>query len=192
MLIKICGITNLEDAQRAVDLGAHALGFNFYPPSPRYIEPAAADRIIDQLPKSTLTVAIVVGRRLDNLGRVQAVQVHGLDDPSPLRGLRRRIFVATTPRLMGRFPNHEIVLDSSWGTGKKEDWSQLRHIKRDYILSGGLTPDNVGDAIQLLEPMGVDVCSGVESRPGRKDPIKLKRFIEAALTASGAQAPRRE
>lgn len=191
MMIKICGITNLEDATRAVELGADTLGFNFYPRSPRFISPAQADRIIEYIPREVLTVGIVVGRRRTEVGSVAAVQLHGLESEADLEPWDRPVLVAVSPATLDAFPNFQVVIDSSWGTGKKEDWAALRKIDREYILSGGLTPENVASAIRMLRPRGVDVCSGVESAPGKKDPAKLKRFIRSALAAAGPGSPPR-
>ncbi len=184
MLIKICGITNWEDARRAVEWGADALGFNFHPPSPRFIEPSQANLILRRLGGSVLTVAVKVGAEIGDVGHCRAVQIHGLKHAGEVPISDRKLFIAVQPELVDQFPGMDIVIDGSWGTGKKADWKALASIRRPYILSGGLTPDNVAEAIRLLRPMGVDVCSGVESEPGKKDPIKLGRFIQAALEAS--------
>ncbi|MFQ5739040.1 MAG: N-(5'-phosphoribosyl)anthranilate isomerase [Acidobacteriota bacterium] len=189
MWVKVCGITNLDDAQRAIELGADALGFNFYPPSPRYISPSESTRIINRLPLQVLMVGVFVGFPTGPIcEELRALQLHGLHSESEIKASTRRVFVATSPTRIDDFPNYEIVIDTSWGSGKKADWKGLREVCRPFILSGGLTPENVGEAIQELHPAGVDVCSGVESAPGRKDPHRLKRFLEAVRqAASGIQ-----
>ncbi len=179
-MAKICGIKNLDDALRSVDYGANALGFNFYPPSPRYLDPERADRIIEKLPPNILAVAVlVVGRSLDISPQCSALQLHGLSSEADIPSTHARILVATSPEEAWRFPHHEIVIDVSWGRGKKADWEKVKQLDRAFILSGGLTPGNVVLALQKLQPVGVDVCSGVESIPGNKDPAKLKQFLSA-------------
>ena len=207
MIVKVCGITCLEDALRAVEAGANTLGFNFYERSPRYIGAEQAAEIIEGINGApVLTVAVVVaassGPRLSAFIRVirepmlssgesqteepgalaipdsiHAVQLHGIARPADLPDFGRRLIVAVSAETASRFPDNEIIIDSSWGTGRVDDWSTLTRIHRPYILSGGLNPENVGRAIENLHPAGVDVCSGVESVPGRKDMQKLKAFV---------------
>ena len=186
MIVKVCGITSLEDARQAVGCGANALGFNFYPPSLRYLHPEQAAAIIEGIEGAdVLTVAVVVGGSVGGQvsgtvaipESIAAVQVHGIEHAADLPDYGRRIFVAVSKHDACRFPDNEIIIDSSWGTGRVDDWTALSTLGRPYILSGGLNPDNVGRAIETLHPAGVDVCSGVESAPGRKDMQKLKRFI---------------
>ncbi|MDA2923248.1 phosphoribosylanthranilate isomerase [Acidobacteria bacterium AH-259-L09] len=228
-LIKVCGITNLDDAFRSIDSGANALGFNFYPKSPRYIDPVKAEKITQDLPNHVLTVAVMVVRS-GEIGRGEptarlnrtfgarprfgrptgpplqsrrlaptnspspfgAFQLHGLQSASEIPDMDKRIFIATSPTSASRFPNHEILIDISWGTGKKADWGEVAKLRRPFILSGGLTAENVAEAIELLHPAGVDVCSGVERSPGVKDATKLKRFVENVRGAAGPGATRRE
>ncbi|UCF37772.1 MAG: phosphoribosylanthranilate isomerase [Acidobacteriota bacterium] len=219
-MIKVCGLTTLDDALCAVELGANTLGFNFYPKSPRYIEPETAAEIIAQLPAEILNVGVIVrqpswlssGHTVrqpswlssgdtvrqpswlslasasesaeDKLEArptqltLDAYQVHGVNSEEELDGLGGRIIVATSPADAIHFPNYEIIIDTSWGTGKLADWGAVQKLDRDFILSGGLTPDNVDEAIRVLNPTGVDVCSGVESSPGRKDKRKLEAFLK--------------
>ncbi len=191
MLIKICGITTIEDAQQAIRAGADALGFNFYPKSPRCIPPQQAGAMLAQLPDALLKVAvIVVGRGFplpEIPERIDVVQVHGAVGQGDLPQPGKRLWVAVTARQADRFPHHEIVIDPSWGSGQKADWGELQSLgRRPYILSGGLTPENVSEALQRLDPVGIDVCSGVESVPGRKDHEKVTRFIQAARAARKA------
>ncbi len=178
MIIKVCGITTLEDALLSVKLGANALGFNFYRKSPRYICPGQAAQIIARLPREILAVGVVVGRPGEaEMSCTPALQLHGLRSEEELADIPNRVFVAVSPEETNLFRAREIIVDGSWGTGKKADWESLLGLSRPYILSGGLTPENVGEAIMKLRPYGVDVCSGVESSPGRKDPDKLRIFL---------------
>ena len=202
-VIKVCGITKLEDAVLSVKAGANALGFNFYPGSPRFIEPAEAAKIIEELPKPTLNIGVVViqpslagasQERLEGgecvLGELGlntrdliragfgAIQIHGASEERQIPDLGIRTFVATSPQAAGEFSDYEIVIDTSWGSGTVADWDLiLRLLDRPYILSGGLTPANVEEALQKLHPDGVDVCSGVEEVPGTKNREKLERFL---------------
>jgi phosphoribosylanthranilate isomerase len=184
MFVKICGITNLVDAEKSVELGASALGFNFYPQSPRFIELQDAARIIAALKKKVLTVGVTVGKANAEQARVvDALQLHGLESESEIQSHGSRVFVATSPDKLDRFPSWDIVIDVSWGTGQVADWDALLRLQRPFILSGGLHPGNVREAILKLHPAGVDVCSGVESAPGKKDETKLERFMAAVREA---------
>ncbi len=187
-LVKICGITNLDDALSSARLGANVLGFNFYPKSPRYLEPEQVEKMLPEIPEHVLTVAVMVISGEDGLSAPSAVvkrvpsigacQLHGLHHESDIPLLEKPLFIATSPMEADRFPNHAILIDTSWGRGKTENWEDLRGIDRPFILSGGLGPGNVREALELLQPAGVDVCSGVEKTPGIKDVEKLKRFME--------------
>jgi phosphoribosylanthranilate isomerase len=183
MIVKICGICSLADALSAAELGADALGFNFYPPSPRFIRPAAAKDLIAQLDRPILSVGVLVGTETWSDTPTAALQLHGLTGPEQVPRCDRRVFVAVAPEQAELFPDHEILIDTSWGRGKLADWDRLAGLARPFILSGGLTPDNVGEAVKRLHPIGVDVCSSVESAPGKKDPDKIRRFIEAVRRA---------
>ena len=199
-MIKICGITSLEDAHRSLEYGATALGFNLYENSPRYVEPALAEEIMKQLPAGTLNVVVMVvtghGSRVTGEGSddflssvichpsfVKALQLHGLTSESEIPPNNKRVFVATSFSLADQFPHQELIIDTSWGRGQKADWEELKKLPRPFILSGGLTPENVAEAIRKVRPAGVDVCSGVESSPGKKDPDKLKRFIQTVRSS---------
>jgi phosphoribosylanthranilate isomerase len=189
-MIKVCGITNVEDALQSIEAGANTLGFNFYPKSPRFVEPTLAGRIMERLPDSILNVGVFVieppGRPQLNRSRFRelvgmglgAVQLHGAGRRREVPDLEIRTIVATTPERASEFPESEIIIDSSWGTGKLADWSMIAALlDRPYILSGGLTPENVREALETLIPAGVDVCSGVEQFPGKKDRARLRRFL---------------
>jgi phosphoribosylanthranilate isomerase len=187
MLIKVCGIKRLIDAERSLEWGANAIGFNFYRKSPRFIEPLEAARIIEQLPAQALKVGIVVGNPTEEqVGMVNAVQIHGLDSEDQIQAFGCRTLVAVSPEQITQFPKSELVIDTSWGTGKLADWNALKKLDRAYILSGGLAPDNVAEAILKLRPAGVDACSGIESSPGVKDANKLRRFLKEAQRAAEA------
>lgn len=180
MLVKVCGIKTIEEARLCIDCGANALGFNFYRKSPRYLPPAEAARILIALPPSVLKVAVVVGADISQLPEgLDAVQLHGLQEERELPPTSLRLFLALRPDQAHLFPGHEIIIDSSWGQGKRADWNSLQRLDRPFILSGGLNAENVGSAIRRMKPVGVDVCSGVESAPGRKDPGKIRAFLQA-------------
>lgn len=202
--VKICGITRSEDANLAVQLGAAALGFNFYAPSPRYISPAAARAIVSELPPLVTPVGIfadeVDDQRVADVAResrVTAVQVHGPQFPQldgALAGFIRiravavrNGFRADTLRDLG---GEAFLLDAydpvlPGGTGKPFNWTLAREANRfgTIILAGGLTPENVGQAIREVRPFAVDVASGVESSPGVKDPVKLRAFFDQVAQA---------
>ena len=202
--IKICGTTRLEDAQGAVDLGAAALGFNFYPPSPRYIEPAAAWAIIRRLPPFVTAVGVFANESdashvisVAQQARVTVVQVHGPRFP-PLQELRSAFTLVVAvavgegfrPEELGKIEASAHLLDAfdperPGGTGKTFDWNAAREAKQygRIILAGGLTPANVARAVREVRPFAVDVASGVESAPGIKDPAKLRAFFAAVAEA---------
>jgi phosphoribosylanthranilate isomerase len=202
--IKICGLMRLEDAQRAADLGAAALGFNFYPRSPRYIEPAAARAIVRRSPPFITAVGVFADEtdagHVISLAReagVTAVQVHGPRFPAlhellPVFTLVVAVAVREgfKPEELGKIEASAYLLDAFdpdrlGGTGKTFDWSAARGAKRygPIILAGGLTPENVGRAVRGVRPFAVDVASGVESAPGIKDPAKLRAFFAAVAEA---------
>jgi len=196
--VKICGITRWEDAQLAVELGAAALGLNFYPPSPRYIDPVAARAIILKLPPLITAVGIFANEsddeyvaRVARQSRVRVVQLHGPQFP-PLDGaladFTRIRAVAVRegfrPEMLRELSGDAFLLDAYdpellGGTGKPFNWALAREANRfgTIILAGGLTPENVGEAIREVRPFAVDVASGVEASPGVKDEEKLRRFF---------------
>jgi indole-3-glycerol phosphate synthase/phosphoribosylanthranilate isomerase/anthranilate synthase/indole-3-glycerol phosphate synthase/phosphoribosylanthranilate isomerase len=196
--VKVCGITRREDAQLAVELGATALGFNFYPPSPRYIDPATARAIIQKLPPFITAVGIFADTLDDALvarvarqARVTAVQLHGPKFP-PLQGaladfVRIRAVAVEEgfkPEMLRNLASDAFLLDAFdptllGGTGKSFNWILAREANRfgTIILAGGLTPENVGQAIREARPFAVDVASGVEAAPGVKDAGKLRAFF---------------
>jgi phosphoribosylanthranilate isomerase len=198
--IKICGITNLEDALLAADLGADALGFIFYPQSPRQVAPESARAIIAQLPPLVTTVGVFVDedaaavRDLAVRVGLDWVQLHGRESSDYCRSLGRRVIkgfrVQDQHSLLAlaayRGAAQALLLDTYkkgqiGGTGATFNWALAREARKygPIILAGGLTPDNVVQAIAAARPQAVDVASGVEAAPGKKDPEKLKRFFTA-------------
>lgn len=208
--IKICGITTAEDARLAADAGADAVGINFYPRSPRFVDPRLAPAVVQALPPMIDTVGVFVDTPMRQicaiafqlgLGSVQSfASVGSWDDAKPFRHIAAfRVKSAEDVRAIheyvriGTEANRRpaaVLVDSHvegqfGGTGKTAPWDLLVdfHPSVPWILAGGLTPDNVAEAIQRLRPYAVDVASGVESSPGRKDPEKLRRFIENVRAA---------
>jgi phosphoribosylanthranilate isomerase len=198
--IKICGLTRLEDAQHAADLGAAALGFNFYPLSPRYIEPAAARAIVRRLPPFVTAVGVFANEtdasRVISRAReagATTVQMHGPGFPALdalLAVFTLVVAVAVRedfqPEELRKIKANAYLLDAFdpdrlGGTGRTLDWSVAREAKQygPIILAGGLTPENVARAVREVRPFAVDVASGVESAPGIKDPAKLRAFFAA-------------
>jgi len=207
--VKICGITNWTDARRAVEAGAQFLGFNFYRPSPRYIQPAAARRIIRRLPDGIATVGVFVNESEANMlataRRVglDYLQLHGDEVPEQVARLKREIPVIKAVRVRDSFRPKQldafgrasaILLDGfdarrHGGTGKTFNWNLARgsNGSRRIFLAGGLTPENVAEAIRVARPYAVDVCSGVEARPGKKDPARIVALMWAVKAAEGKQ-----
>ena len=203
--VKICGITAWDDARLSVDLGASALGFNFYPPSARAISPADAWNIIRRLPLFVEAVGVFVNwppLAVDALARalrLHTVQLHGGESPEEVAALARshRVIKAVCvgrgfrPASLSRYRHADgILLDGfarglHGGTGRTLDWNLARAARRygRIILAGGLTPENIAEAIRVAEPYAVDVASGVEARPGRKDPARLRALFAAVETA---------
>jgi phosphoribosylanthranilate isomerase len=202
--VKICGITRLEDALLAAELGAAAMGFNFYRPSPRFIEPADARAIIAQLPPFRVTVGVFADEAETvqvlskaRLAGVTAVQLHGPRHAAfgeVMRALPLIVAVRVGETFkaedLGSIAATAFLLDAydselPGGTGKTFDWNLARDAKKygPIILAGGLTAENVGHAIREVQPYAVDVASGVESAPGIKDPAKLRAFFAAVEEA---------
>jgi phosphoribosylanthranilate isomerase len=195
--IKICGITNIADALKAVELGADALGFNFYPKSPRFVSEEAAREIIRKLPPFLVLVGIFVNepsemiRKILESTGIQAIQLQGDESPDFCSQFSQPIIKAIRIKDQNSMKTIEdyrvsaLLLDCYspghyGGSGKAFDWS-LAVEARKYgriILAGGLGPDNITEAIREVKPYGVDVCSGVEKEPGKKDHKKLKAFIQ--------------
>jgi phosphoribosylanthranilate isomerase len=202
MLVKICGITRLTDALHATEHGASALGFVFWPKSPRYIDPDRAGAIISALPPTLMTVGVFVNETVEAIQDVvkraglTTLQLHGDEPPAyadalpwPVMRAMRAEDVATTAWP----PETTLLLDAMdastrGGTGVRIDWDRAAAVVRGgrkVILAGGLTPDNVVEAIETVHPFGVDVSSGVEASPGVKDLDKVARFLANARGAFG-------
>ena len=204
--IKICGVTNVQDARACAELGADMIGFNFYRRSPRYIEPAAVRQIIERIPDRVCAVGVFVDaaaeeiRNIARLARVRCVQLHGDFAPETCSELARdfRVIRAFStdnrfkPEDVTAFPDCDVLIDAyhrqlRGGTGQMCDWPAARATlchTRLLILSGGLNAQNVGSAIRAVTPHAVDVCSGIERAPGMKDHRALKDFISAVRSAS--------
>ncbi len=203
--VKICGITNWTDARRAVEAGAQFLGFNFYPPSPRYIKPDAARRIVRRLPERVSVVGVFVNETEETMLAtarkvgLDYLQLHGDESPEIVSRLKRKVPVIKAIRVRESFRPAQIaafrrasalLLDGFHnrqygGTGKTFNWKLVRGANRGtrIFLAGGITPDNVADAIHTTNPYAVDVCSGVEARPGRKDPARIVALMWAVKSA---------
>lgn len=201
--IKICGTTNLVDALVAVEAGADALGFIFVPNTPRYLHPDEAAKIIEELPPFITTVGLFVNAEqheihtVANTCSLDAIQLHGEESPELCLSLKRKVIKAFRVKdeaSLSRLCDYHVsaclldayVKGSMGGTGRVFDWN-LAVKATQYgriILAGGLNPDNIVSAILKVRPYGVDVSSGVEKSPGRKDPAKIKAFIDAVRAAA--------
>ena len=197
--VKICGITNGRDARAACELGAYALGFNFYEKSPRAVSPAEAWKVRRNLPAAVQAVGVFVNWKptvvvaLAKSLQLSAVQLHGDESPRDAASCAKTLPVIKAFRVtagfslteLGKFRAvSEFLLDAAragqyGGTGRIADWTLARRAatRRPIILAGGLTPENVGDAIRSVRPYAVDVASGVESRAGKKDHGKMREFF---------------
>jgi phosphoribosylanthranilate isomerase len=201
MVAKVCGMTRAADAVHAVQHGATAVGFVFWPESPRYVAPARAAEIIRELPPGIAAVGVFVNetseeiRRIAALTGITAVQLHGDEPPAFAAALLLPVWRAMPlaragAELSGWPETTTILLDAHdpvrrGGTGRRIDWSGAAAVaaRRRVVLAGGLTPENVADAIAVVRPFGVDVSSGVETAPGVKDPDKVARFLDRARAA---------
>jgi phosphoribosylanthranilate isomerase len=203
--IKVCGITCFEDALGAVELGAWAVGFVFHPESPRQVSPQKAAEIIGALPASVVKVGVFVDAPLEKLQAIQkatgitSVQLHGSEDARYAQGVSLPVIKAVRPRTerdlssLKEFTNVSAWLVDAWdpvlpgGTGKLASWELARRAKvfGPVILAGGLTAENVAQAIDAVQPLALDVSSGLESTPGKKDPLKMKAFFDAIRAKEG-------
>ena len=205
--VKICGITNLEDARLAIEWGADELGFNFYAGSARYIAPDAAKEIVEKLPRSTSTVGVFVNMSMNGILEVSkiagltAIQLHGDEDGDFVRAIRRKaglkiIKVIRIGPVVSFIHDpfldaHAVLLDAfspneRGGTGRTFNWTVAKELTESFsrvYLAGGLNAENVAEAVRTVQPYAVDVASGVESSPGKKDPEKIAAFIKAAKDA---------
>ena len=203
--IKICGITGPEDASLAVEAGADALGFNFVPGTPRCVAPEIAGAIVAGLPPFVTAVGVFVDQSLEEVLRaaavagVGAVQLHGTEGADFARRIPLKVIkaIAVADRAslaaMAGYPAHAFLLDahragSAGGTGQTFPWDVAVEARRHgrILLAGGLTPDNVAEAVRRVRPFAVDVASGVERCPGQKDPQKVRRFVAAVRRADEA------
>jgi phosphoribosylanthranilate isomerase len=190
MIVKICGITNRDDAVAAVEAGASAIGFNFYRDSPRYISPTGAAMIAEKVPSSVWKVGVFVGEPADTVAKIalevglDVAQLHGM---SKARGLRIWRALPANARIPRGLPDDSEALlidtpspDLLGGTGETWDWKQAQGHAWKLIIAGGLDASNVRQAIDTVEPWGVDACSRLEKSPGLKDHEKMRSFIKAA------------
>jgi phosphoribosylanthranilate isomerase len=193
--VKICGVRTVEAAAAVAEAGADAVGFVFYPHSPRFVEPEQAARLARVLPPFVLRVGVFVNAPVETVRRVadqvglDLVQLHGDEPPEVCARMPRRVIKALRvdgPEAVERareYPGCAVLLDAYGpgqygGTGRRFDWSLARGLGRPVVLSGGLTPENVADAIRQARPYAVDVSSGVET-DGEKDPRKVAAFVRA-------------
>jgi phosphoribosylanthranilate isomerase len=201
MLVKICGITRLEDARFAVECGASALGFVFWPDSPRSIDPDRARAIIESLPPFVTAVGVFVNQSREDVNdvatraRLGVVQLHGDETVAFVGGMTRPVIkalvLAEAEERMDHWPSETMLLLDvhdpvrRGGTGRTLDWTRASAVaaRRRILLAGGLTPANVADAISCVRPFGIDVSSGVEVSPGVKDHQRLKALFDEVREA---------
>lgn len=204
--VKICGITNVEDALLACELGADAIGLNFYEKSPRCISPFMASKVIAKLPPFVAAVGVFVNWQaapvtsLAKALNLAAAQLHGDESPKLAGETAKKVTVikalpvgkgSTLPPFSRYRGVTAFLLDAQHsgqygGTGRTADWAAAQAAAKSYriLLAGGLTPESVAEAILAVRPYAVDVTSGVESKPGKKDPAKLRAFFEAVARAN--------
>ena len=203
--IKICGITNLDDGLEAIAAGVDALGFVFVPNTPRYITPSQAKLVIKQLPPFITNVGLFVDSEIDEIEdivnhcKLDAVQLHGNESPEMCSQISlqtkviKSFHVKKEPQVLrNEIENYRVdayLLDTfikgkAGGTGQTFDWRIAEGLSQRIILAGGLTPDNIGTAIAQLQPYGVDVSSGVEKSPGKKDTNKIYSFVRQVRKAN--------
>ena len=201
--VKICGITSRADAEAAIAAGADFLGFNFYPDSPRYVEPSLVRVILADLSRPVGTVGVFVNADADRVratcetSGVGMVQLHGDETPEFCAAMDRPVLKAVRiggPEDLSGIEEYKVwamLADSRTpgfgGSGVKPDWALAADAARRtnrLFLAGGLSPENVGEAIRAVQPWAVDVSSGIEKEPGIKDHEKMRRFIQAVKNAS--------
>ncbi len=206
MQVKICGITNMEGALCAAENGAAAMGFIFYPPSPRYLDPQKAGEIIDRLPEHLVKVGVFVNETAEEIKRIyeccrlDMIQLHGDESPEFCRQFPRdRIIKALELKneddlkKVTLYDVAAILVDSRHaglygGTGKTSNWKLASQISQSLILSGGLKEENIHEALQVVSPAALDINSGVESTPGKKDHAKIARIMQIINTAGDGSA----
>ena len=196
--IKVCGMTQLDDVLTAVDCGADAVGFIFYKKSPRHVNESTVKKIVVHLPPFVNRVGVFVNETAERINRLvevcglDAVQLHGDESPAFCRRIKVPVIKAFRMKnaeslaSLSKYRVNGFLLDTfdeeQWGgTGQTFDWKWARGAKKygSVILAGGLTPVNVASAVRRVQPYGVDVCSGVEKSPGKKDPRKIRAFFKA-------------
>jgi len=197
--VKICGITSLEDAEVAIIAGADAIGFIFYPGSPRYVTPDRAREISGKLPERICRVGVFVDHDAEEVRRIvqfcglDLIQLHGNESPDYCSAFSPSVLIKAVSiqkeedlAFLKNYPVRAILVDAHdpvrrGGTGKTCDWNLARKAGENHrlILSGGLNPQNIFSAIEAVRPLAVDIGSGVESRPGKKDPEKIKELMAA-------------
>jgi phosphoribosylanthranilate isomerase len=207
--VKICGITNPEDAQFAAHCGADALGFIFYPRSPRYVSPDRAQEIMGRIPETITRVGVFVNQSVEEIRAISAccrlhlLQLHGDESPDFCGQFEAgRVIKAFAPRSAGDleaiqdYRVRAILIDARrpglyGGTGKKADWYLARQAGkiRPLLLAGGLREDNVTEAVRLVAPRALDLNSGLESSPGKKDPQKVKRIMDLIRSLPPSRLP---
>ena len=195
--IKICGITNVSDARITAECGADALGFIFYPKSQRYVVPAKAKEIIQKLPSEIIKVGVFINHEIQEVREIaqfcglNLIQLHGDESPEycaqfPLSSLIKAVSCQTEEEIreLRNYPVAAILMDGRdpgryGGTGKKSDWRLAIKVKETHplILAGGLNKENIRKAIETVRPQAVDVNSGVEISPGKKDPRKITEIV---------------
>jgi phosphoribosylanthranilate isomerase len=198
MMVKICGLTRLQDAQTAIEYGASAIGFIFWPSSPRLIDPYRARTIAKALPPFIATVGVFVNQRREYINGVASlvplsvVQLHGDESPAFAASLSRPVLKAVTrPERSSEWPQKVMLLVDAHdpvkrgGTGHTADWRLAAALARErrIVLAGGLTPENVADAVSAVQPWGIDVSSGVEEAPGIKDERRIAALFAAISRA---------
>ena len=196
MFVKVCGTTSEEDALLAVAMGADAVGFIFAP-SPRQVSPAAVREIVGRLPREVVTVGVFRDEAPEQVVKVvngiglKAAQLHGRETPAQVQWVVERVPLvinafpagSSAIRRAEEFGAQIVMLDApSPGSGQVFDWNLVDGVPPGsrLLLAGGLTPENVADAVAQAKPWGVDVCTGVEASPGHKDAVKLRAFVDAA------------
>jgi phosphoribosylanthranilate isomerase len=200
--VKVCGITRTDDARLAADLGAWAVGFVFWPRSPRYVDPDTARAIVDTLPPAVTGIGVFVNADREEIERVAAharlgaVQLHGDESPALAQSLTRRVLKATTvaactDEALASWTGVGLLLDAHdparrGGTGQTIDWQAARRVaaRRPIVLAGGLRPENVIEAIAIVRPAAIDVSSGVERQPGVKDHARMRALFEVVRRAT--------
>ena len=200
--VKVCGLTTVDDALRCIEMGADAIGLNFWPGSPRCVDPARAREIVEAAGDRAAMVGVFVDFTVDRIHEIFRetgipwAQLHGDEPPELLAELLPNAYKAigvkdgSAIELARGYPGEHLLLDVSvpgmpGGTGRTFDWDIAAAVakERKLTLAGGLTADNVAEAVRAVRPFRVDVASGVESEAGRKDPELVRRFIDAAKAA---------